>query len=292
LVSSLVVAYLFFTRFKLKQLIFFTTVFTLGLLPLNCKNYLQTGYLFFPYQLFHFMQPSWQVPEPMVHRISQYITLSNHYLNQGVPAYAYMDNSGFSYVADWYWHLTRPDQFIVALSLISLPFSWIIYKKIYPHYYKKILFIHAISYLMLVVWLIASPDPRFAFGFLLFTAFFPVSLLLAGFLPKRFFYFSWIAGCLFIGIYITTTWQAKFQPAYLLQPPLTDQPPHKTIWINGLSYHIPEKINSNWNRRCINTPLPCIYEYNPYLQPRGKSYKEGFYMYPAPDSNFVLHYNY
>jgi hypothetical protein len=40
--------------------------------------------------------------------------------------------------------------------------------------------------------------------------------------------------------------------------------------------HIPEKILNNWNPRCYDIALPCLYQVDPRLRARGKTVKEGF----------------
>jgi hypothetical protein len=55
---------------------------------------------------------------------------------------------------------------------------------------------------------------------------------------------------------------------------------------------LPDKINGNWDRRCYFLAVPCITQKNPYLQARGGDLKDGFRMYPEPDSNFIVDYVY
>ena len=71
-----------------------------------------------------------------------------------------------------------------------------------------------------------------------------------------------------------------------------DQPPLNKIYINGIEFKLPDYINNGWMRDCYNTDIPCIYQENKYLQPRGASLKDGFKMEPKPDSIFIRNYVY
>ena len=54
------------------------------------------------------------------------------------------------------------------------------------------------------------------------------------------------------------------------------QPPVEEILIDGITFRIPELINSNWNARCYGTQLPCLYKIDPRLKMRGKNISKGF----------------
>jgi hypothetical protein len=84
----------------------------------------------------------------------------------------------------------------------------------------------------------------------------------------------------------------NFEAENLIHPASILIPPYKKINVEGMDLHLPEKVNGNWNLRCYDTPLPCICQPNPYLEPRGKELKDGFRMRPITDSGFILHFNY
>ena len=62
----------------------------------------------------------------------------------------------------------------------------------------------------------------------------------------------------------------------LLLPHALPEPPVTIVNLNGVDLKIPKRINNNWNARCYDTELPCLYELNPKLRSRGTSIKDGF----------------
>ena len=61
----------------------------------------------------------------------------------------------------------------------------------------------------------------------------------------------------------------------MLPTPLT-----KTIVVDGILLRIPEKVLNNWNPRCFDLQLPCLYMLNPYLRARGSDIRNGFRVGP------------
>jgi hypothetical protein len=281
----------FYSEQKKKMLWCSIAFFLIGLVPLTVKNYLQTGYPFFPYTLFAFAKPEWQVPIDMVNLFNKYIFLSNHYINQSIPGFPLTNESSFSFVNDWFMHLVRYDQVLVIFCFLSLPIAWTRLKKIYQHQFITLLLFHTLCIVALFAWIIVSPDTRFAFGFLIFMVFFPLSILAINLSSKWYSIAIVLLSCA-IFVYVIMKGEKQFEPINAIEPSVADIPENKIVLINGVNYHIPSIIDNNWNLRCINTPLPCIYDVNPYLKPRGNTLKQGFKMQPNPDSNFILKFYY
>ena len=61
------------------------------------------------------------------------------------------------------------------------------------------------------------------------------------------------------------------------------QPPVKEFVIDGITFRIPEITNNNWNKRCYGTELPCLYEIDHRLKPRGKNIRSGFHLEKSGD---------
>ena len=160
--------------------------------------------------------------------------------------------------------------------------------------YKRLKYLMVALSLMLAGWFFTAPDPgRFGYGVLLPVSVFCLSIFFSS-LVKPFSY-NIILLCLSLVLIYYTYQKGYFlvkEPQYFLETIKGDQPPYQTKYINGIGINMPEIINNNWNRRCYDIDLPCSCEENPYLQPRGKSIKEGFRMYPQPDSSFVKNYIY
>jgi len=228
----------------------------------------------------------------MVSKFNEYIYLGNHYINQDIPKAAWSNDSAFSYYNNWFLHLVTADKILMILSLVSLPVSLLSLKKIYVENLKKILVLYFVCIVSLSVWIISSPDLRFAFGFLIFIFLFPLTAIVIHYI-KQWFYTICISLFLIVaGLYIYKKESQFFKLKNLLHVKTIDIPAFTPININSQLYNIPKIINNNWNSRCLNCPLPCIYHTNPYLQPLGKEIKDGFKMYPYPDSVFIENYRY
>lgn len=263
-----------------------------GLIPFLLRNFFQTGYLFFPYQLGNIFRSSWKVPEEMVRNFNKYIYLGNHYINRAIPRNAWENNFSFSYYNDWFLHLVTLDKIIIISSIISLPVSLVALKKIYGNQIKKITAIYFVAIMALVIWLLESPDLRFCFGLLLFVVFFPITALMALYVKPWLHSIAMLLFILGIGYYIYQKGKNSFAIDNLVYVKPVDIPPYREQIINQNKFYIPEKINNNWNSRCFDCPIPCIYEINPFLNLLGKEVKDGFKMSPYPDSIFIQNYRY
>ena len=281
-----------FSNNRKKLLLFSIGLALFCFIPFVIKNYVQTGYFFFPYQFFSIAIPEWQIPGKMVTLFNKYIYLSNHYINQSIPGFPFTDGATFSYYKDWFLHLVMEDRILIISCIVGLPLSLLQLKKIYGANFTKVLLIWLACIIALFVWLMASPDPRFAFGFLIFVSLFPLTGLFSGFMKpwmkNAFLYLFTVA----VGFYTFQKGTKTFSLQNIVQPSAVDVPPYETVLINKVNYHIPHIINNNWNPRCLNTPLPCLYEQNPYLKPIDKKIKDGFKMTPYPDSAFIFNYYY
>lgn len=280
------------TSKKIRTVLFSLFITVLCFIPFAIKNLIQTGYPFYPYKFLDFLKPGWQVPSSMVDLFNKYILLSNHYINQSIPGFPLTDGSSFSFIDDWFLHLVKADQVLIFFCFTSLPLAWVILKKIYNQNFLKILVIYLLCIPAFIAWLIASPDPRFAFGFLIFMVFFPLTSIVSMFIKKWMLSVSMVLISLLGIVYIVSKAQKQFSLLNVLQPTVIEVPQYKTVTINNKSYYIPQILGNNWNPRCINDPLPCIYDQNPYLKPRGKELGDGFEMIPLPDSAFILKYYY
>lgn len=292
LITPFILILLFYSNNKIRVLIKTILIGILCFIPYAYKNYLQTGYLFFPYQFVDFFHPVWKVPKEMVSRFNHYIYLGNHYINQGVPKSAWTRNGAFSYYNDWFLHLVKPDQILIVASVISLPISFLVLKKTYRQHFRKLLIIYATCIPSLFIWLVTSPDLRFVFGLLIFVVFFPLTILFINYLKQWLFTGFMATFILGIGYYIFKKAENTFDIKNVLYVKSIALPPYNSTTINGQVYYIPGIIGNNWNSRCLNCPLPCIYHINPYLQLSGKEIKNGFKMNPYPDSAFIQNYRY
>lgn len=257
--------------------------------PMLIKNYFQSGYFVFPYTLFN-SNAAWQVPENLITQFNSYISLGNKYINQEIPwqVWESKNNLPANWIVQWFTHLTYTDKFLICAALLSFLLSFSV-KELRKN--KNLWLLYLSTFILLPVWLFLSPDPRFFYGILLLQAFLPISFLIKNYVTKiPFKKIVWILiPCVIFYMYNK---RALLSKENFILPTAIIVPPTEKIKIGTTDFFIPEKINNNWNIRCYDCPLPCIYQLNPYLEPRGKTIKDGFIMKPISDSSFILHYNY
>jgi len=128
---------------------------------------------------------------------------------------------------------------------------------------------------------------------LLSTAFLTVSLLVYPILTIKIYKLILLVTIIVTGIYTIKKSKPIFDnPNYAIYPDSFKEPLYQVIRLNNIDLKLPDKINGNWDHRCYFLPVPCITQKNPYLQARGRDLKDGFRMYPKPDSNFISTYFY
>lgn len=261
------------------------------LFPLLARNYFITGYPLFP-SAFSINNPEWQLPKGMVQNFQEHIINVNKYYNHQVYLISGYEKETFNWIPSWFGSILLKHKFLFILSGLSLFLFF--YNPIAKTKYKKIGFFIASLWLMYAGWFFTAPDPRFAFGFLLFLAFFPLSLFAGKYIfLNKIFNPAFVLITLGMLIYTVNKSAALIkQTRYLFHVMDTDVPPFQTKIINSASFNVPEKLYDNWNNRCFYVPLPCICEENPFVQPRSSNIKKGFMMKPQPDSIFIRNYNY
>lgn len=261
------------------------------LFPVLIKNYINTGYPFFPATL-AFNTPDWQFPKEMAERFYRYIVLSNKFYNY---QWSFIDNfnySTFNWIPFWIKGILWQHKIIILLALSSVAFLFVRTKILI----NQAAFRHIILLLLLMIvsWFFTAPDPgRFGYGTLLVSAFITSSILIYRFLPKQLFNPILFTITIITIFYISQKGRPLLKDKqHFIFPIESDVPGYQAIQLNNTELHLPNIINENWDHRCYFTPLPCITQKNPYLQLRGASISEGFRMKPYPDSEFIKNYEY
>jgi len=289
---ALIILFVYFLLSKqsLKKYFFAFAVFLLFFIPYLVKNYIQTGYFLFPYSSFpNTIKPDWQVPKELLTRFTDFINLGNKYINHSTASggWEHLHQLFFAWIPIWIRHLTLFDKIISVLVAAGILLSFFV--PVFKH--RKLRIIYYSCALIIPFWFFTAPDHRFAYGLTIFLAFLPLSYLSESIVKKKIINASLLLTALIMVIYIFPKTK-NFYPENLVHPPPILIPPYQKINIANYSLHLPEKINGNWNSRCYDTPLPCLYQLNPYLEARGKELKDGFRMKPITDSSFILNFRY
>ena len=262
------------------------------LFPVLVKNYIVTGYPLYP-SVVSFDSPEWQLPKEMAVKFQEYILYVNKFYNQQIGFIFSYNKTTFNWIPFWNDGILLKHKILFCLSGLSL-LSFFYYPFPSAVSHSKIKLFTLSLCLMAAGWFFTAPDPRFAFGFLLFMALFPLSFYISKYfdllkIAKPAFAILTLA----VLAYSLKKSEIFFKaPQYLYTVESIDTPPFQPTIINNSSFNSTQPINDNWNNRCFFTPLPCLCEINPYLRYRSNNLEDGFFMNLKPDSNFIINFNY
>ena len=274
---------------SLKNWVFYLVTGLILILPFIFRNIILSGYAFFPVYQLDFFSFDWKADREKLVEIMQYIKYYNRVNPMFEPLSKTMTMGFPAWIWPWYKNLFRFDLILVTISIISYAAIFIRWNKFFvkANASKKVFVLTMFA--QLICWFGIAPDPRFAYGPLLFGIFVIVSQFKfsrhnAGFNMAR-------TGILFLSILVLgyTVQKIIIDPSYRnwIKPRPLPVPPLRTIMVDGLEMHIPEKILNNWNPRCYDVSLPCLYKLDPRLEPRGKSLREGFRISKSRSSDKV-----
>ena len=261
------------------------------IIPVLLKNYIITGYPLFPSPL-KINSPDWALPKELTSGLYRYIILSNRFYNYQWSFADKFNLTNFNWIPYWINGILWKHKIILALAIFS---TFFLFKKPdLPLNHRTLRSVIIILLLMMAGWFFTAPDPgRFGYGILLSAAFLTVGFFVRRLLTTKIYQFLLLATIIVTGIY--TVKKAKpivNNPYYAIYPNSFKQPPYQVMKLNNVDLKFPDTITGNWDHRCYFLAVPCITQRNPYLQPRGNDLKDGFRMYPEPDSNFIADYVY
>lgn len=243
------------------------------IIPFVIRNIILSGYPLFPIWQLDPFSFDWKVSRPLVREISEFIK----YYNRSNDEISLVINKPFSsWIVVWYRNLFTYDKILVNISLLAWAGLLISVKRWLSTSFMYFRWFLIVMLLQLMAWLFTAPDPRFVYGILLFPIFTALTLIPP--VPKQ----RLITGiflipitCLVLLYSIRKTITLPDYRNWLL-PRSLPVPLTQTIVVDGLQLHIPEKVLNNWNPRCFDAQLPCLYTLDPYLRARGADIRDGF----------------
>ena len=286
-VLIIICIYLIQTKQVHKQLYSITVAFSLFAIPYLIKNFIQTGYIFFPFTFFDIFTPDWKLPAEMANRFNEYISLSNKYIYTNVPSEAW-EKPSYNWLNSWYFKLAFYDKVLLLLNVATVFFF--LFKG-----FKNTSFKHLNPYLLVQIpvcflWFISGPDPRFLYGYILFSTFTILSIIVLKYLkPKSFCILTSLA---FVTILLLSTYKGFTYQGFLVRALPAEKTSFKEVTINNTSFIIPDRNKNTGMLHCEILAIPCIYQFNPYLQMRGESIESGFRMNTPVDSGFINKYRF
>jgi hypothetical protein len=271
------IALIFFIKQKdLKKSLVLIACCLLLIAPFVIRNIIIAGYPFYPATSFDLAGVDWKPDPQMTQRLLEYIK----YYNRVSTTYLEIGQTkalGSNWIPAWFKYLFLFDKILLVSGLTGIVLS---IARLFTQKNKVEILLMAISVAWLTGWFLISPDPRFVYGVLLFGIFLLAYRVIS--LIKNLQLLNVTLSVLVIAMimasssyFISKLWK---QPGYRnwLSPARLPQPPVKAFVTDGIRFHIPERINDNWNARCYGTGLPCLYKIDPRLKPRGKNIADGF----------------
>lgn len=277
LLCSLWVMMSLFRQKKWKPLLAFPLFALLITGSFIARNILLSGYPFYPSTAFNWFAVDWKADQAIIAQLQDFI----RYFNRINVQHLNLDETrrlGFpNWIFKWFFYLFRYDKPVVIASLAGMaayPFLW---KKISREYSPSVHFFAAVMLIQLLSWFFIAPDPRFAYGSLLVFVWVLLQTIQPWFkkmeaIPMRTLSLFLLVGLLVLSVakWRDRSYRNWINPASLPQPPVT------TVQVGKIDLYIPEKILNNWNPRCYDTKLPCLYIVDPRLESRGDRVTDGF----------------
>ncbi len=251
------------------------------IVPFIVRNVIVTGFPFYPATTFDWFNVDWKPDPRLTKTLLEYIK----YFNRVATTYLDIEQTkalGSGWIPSWFRYLFIFDKAIMILGLAGLVLTGLKLAITPTKYNRKLILALTISFAWLICWFLIAPDPRFVYGVLLwgiFLFFYEfISVLKNVEKLKALLNIAVIVLITGSGIYfISKIWKQDEYRNWIL-PAKLPKPPTQQFIIDGIIFHIPERINNNWNPRCFGTELPCLYNIHPRLRARGKSIRSGFHL--------------
>lgn len=261
------------------------------LVPWLIRNFILSGYFFYPltYSDFNFYVPDWKVPDEVVYLDRIYTKYGPYYLDGTVEEQM---NLGF-FRRNVLWmgvHLKNKmfvELFLLTASVLSpLCWLWLTAKRIM--FSKHLFRMWGLVYIMVIIWILNSPDYRFGSVYLYISAMIPALYLLKALfnfkILKRIYLLLICCYPMLLGYYTYMAFFVKGAHRFTLSScwllPLKDArylPVHrdkaeKTLLNDGKTV----LYFADSTCECINLPLPCMPWKYGRVEMRGKKITDGF----------------
>ena len=273
-------AFMWFINQKKIKVTFLPLIYCLLLIvPFFIRSFIIAGYPFYPSTYFDLTTVDWKADPLITENFLEFIK----YYNRVSTTYLDIEQTkalGSAWVPVWFEHLFSFDKILVLAGFTGILFTAIKLFIQKNNFSRSI--ITGLMILWLTSWFFIAPDPRFVYGILLFGVFLLVYHLISFIkysdpikLSLNALLILMIAG---LSYYLVSKPLKQKEYRNWISPLQLPQPIVKEFMIDGITFRIPELISNNWNTRCYGTKLPCLYEIDPRLKPRGKNIRSGFHL--------------
>ncbi|HZK62945.1 MAG TPA: hypothetical protein VFC34_02300, partial [Puia sp.] len=268
-----------FRPFQMRRLIFCITGSVVLIVPFLIRNTILSGYPFFPVYQLDFFSFDWKADKSYLVGIGEYIKYFNRVNPTFLPISETRQLAFPGWVGAWFKYLFFADRWLVIFSFAGYFF---IIVRIKQFFLRPQLIFTMVMIIQLIFWFLVAPDPRFVQGSLLFGIYAAIQngpYFYTGLkhLLKISFYLI-ASATLIYGVSKMVT--GKNYRNFLTPHPLP-VPAVQSIVVDQIELHIPARVLNNWNPRCYDIALPCLYKLDPRLEARGKTVSDGFRLKPG-----------
>lgn len=268
-----------FKPFRIKQFLGYLGMAFFLVIPFLARNVILSGYAFFPIYQLDFFSFDWKADKSLLIRIDEYIRYFNR-VNPGFRPIAETSRLHFpQWTGRWFTYLFPFDRLIVVLSFLGYLLILLRVRKNFSRLQKVFLLVMGVQ---LICWFFIAPDPRFVQGSLLFGIYMAIQAgpALSGNL-KIVPDLSVGAVSVFVLIYSLNKLIFAGNYRNFIVPHRLPVPQVKTVIVDNIELHIPSRVLNNWNPRCYDVALPCLYSLDPRVEARGKAIDDGFRLKPG-----------
>jgi hypothetical protein len=271
-----IIYFLFHKNFK--GAAFISVIAGIIIIPLFVRNFIASGYLFYPSSYPDFFSPDWKLKIADAHKLQQYISAYARYPVAFDEADKNLHLSFKEWIPVWWKHLVTADQILLCITgatgILNIIFFKSLLKKLNDKYFAVIFFI---AFSGSLLWFIKAPDPRFGTGFL-------IALIYALYLPLRektdslvnkikplaYKGATWLL-ILIISAYSFYRLYTFFKPAEIFYPAGIEKVNYTEIDYNKIKINLVTDSTG-----CGLTPVPCITDSSQNFIPRGEMITDGF----------------
>jgi hypothetical protein len=243
-----------------------------------------SGYPFYPSLAFDWFNPDWKADHKKTTALLHFIKYFNR-VNTGLQPMEYTETLAFpKWIVSWFRFMFTYDKIIFIPGMIGLLAFPFLAKRNPLFSSLAVRFFVLVIGMQLILWFLVAPDPRFIYGCLLAG----ICILIFSFQPadltrkfKPSIISIFLAGIsILVGGYAIFKLQSNPAAPGWVTPKSLPGPGLQTVKVDGVTMYIPEKIGTNWNPRCYDTDLPCLYLVDPRIKLREKTIKGGFRLSP------------
>jgi hypothetical protein len=248
------------------------------IIPCLVRNFIASGYPFYPISFFNVARPDWQLPLSTLTGFQHYITAYARFPISRVTA-----NENFllpisKWIPGWWHHLSIPDQLMIFGVLWACMLNLIFLRSALAQLRKTNLAIFFIFSSGVLLWFFEAPDPRFGIGFLAGLLF----ILCSNIKEKMYTQLEQAAAAgyrlllaafsLSILLYTGHRFISFFKPGDLVFPAGIEKMNYRSLVCEGITVNMPLEKDSV----CGSIPVPCSTESCRTFKLRGHTIGDGF----------------